>query len=242
MYGCTNEELYCSASLSHSASGRCTEATLRCESGLVLREPLQFFLHRSTSSSFKSFFFSRLHYMSACTVGEAHVWCIQRNEPNPNPPPSSRPCSVHTSERGLTWVSRKAYWVQRHRSRHQQFGDGAEVGFHGDALQLHWIWGQEFCGVYWVRERRVGRWWWCRELTRTSERQLAEQHCEYQAAAKCDSCKAGKKHWNAYFKLLSQPIAKQRWQHGNILWITAANQKKWNRFTVWTIFLLHSFR
>ncbi|TNN47298.1 hypothetical protein EYF80_042478 [Liparis tanakae] len=40
-----------------------------------------------------------------------------------------------------------------HRSRHQQFGYWAEMGFHGYALELHWVWSQELGGVYWKRER-----------------------------------------------------------------------------------------
>lgn len=148
MYGCTNEELYCSASLSHSASGRRTEATVRWEP----RPP------RS-----KFFFSSSPPYVS---VHSRWGTCLMHSEKWPHPSPPLPPPIPSLPSGALTWVSWKAYWVKPHWSRHQQFGDGAEVGFHGDALQLHWIWGQEFCGVYWEKERErerggVGKWrWW----------------------------------------------------------------------------------
>lgn len=54
----------------------------------------------------------------------------------------------------LTRVSGKAYWVQRHGSRrNQKFRDGTEMGFHGNALELHRIGGQKLGGVYWKEKK-----------------------------------------------------------------------------------------
>lgn len=114
-----------------------------CFKATVISPGLYCVNHRSFLTfilSYKKFLIATL---SVCTVGEAHVWCIQKDD---------HPASVQASGT-LTGVSRKAYWVKRHRSRHQQFRDGTEMGFHGYALELHWIRGQEFWGVYWKRER-----------------------------------------------------------------------------------------
>lgn len=49
----------------------------------------------------------------------------------------------------LTGIAGEAYWIQRHGCGDQEFGNWAEMGLHGNALEVDRVGAQYLGGVYW---------------------------------------------------------------------------------------------